>query len=438
MPSDASPRPRRRRGLLLPLCGRVVARGGAWTLARADAPAVALMPEPGDGDERALRRLLQQVGDPRRLEEGQLLELEVDGAMLDALATEASRRYDDLGGRVALAEGEAEIVVAARSPLAWVTPFLNVRARVSGLPSEPEFRDVVVGRLPIPGVLGRLVARLAEAELTSRIPALAAVIPAVERLDYGEETLGIAVRWSSELSHGMRDARRDSAADELGGQERLAAYREARLAALTGTPEEVPLARILPAFGARLRQRVAREDSDPRAETRAAFAVLTFHAVHHPIEDLTGPLETPDPPERHLTVQGRGDLTKHYLVSALTTMVSSRLLGDALGLAKELSDADGGSGFSFADLAADRAGTRLAEAAFESEDRLRALAARLAEPLEDGDLVPVVGDLPEGMDLGTFTALYQDASGPRYEALVALIDRRVDECDLFASVDRVE
>ena len=307
-----------------------------------------------------------------------------------------------------------------------------------GLPSEPEFSDVRVGDLPLPGVLGRVVARLAERRVRERIPALGALIPAVEQLHYGDDELRIAIRWGEGLSHGMRDASRVSAAEELGGAERIVAYREALLAAVVGSEEDVPLASVLPAYGEQMRLRMGEAQADRAAEVRAAFAVLTFHAVHHPIEDLTGPLESPEPPSRHFTVHGRGDLTKHFLVSALTTMVSSRLLGDALGLAKELGDADGGSGFSFADLAADRAGTRLAEAAFASDAHLLALAERLAEPLRDGDLVPPVSDLPEGMDLGTFTALYEDASGPRYEALVATIDARVDGCDVFAAVARTE
>ncbi|MEO0324659.1 MAG: hypothetical protein AAF447_16980, partial [Myxococcota bacterium] len=432
--TDGPSRPRRRRWLWLLV--PVMALAGVWALVRAETAAVALMPEPAPGDELAFRRLLQQVGDPRRLEEGQLLELRLDPAMLRAVATEASRRYDDLGGTVRLAEGDAEIVVAVRSPKTWVTPFLNVRARVRGLPADPEFSGVRVGDLPLPGFLGRIVARRAEVELTRRIPALGALIPAVESLEYGEDELRVAVRWSRALSQGIRDVSRGSAAEELGGVDRISAYREALLAALVGTPENVPLARVLPPFAAELQRRVAAAGSDARAETRAAFAVLTFHAVHHPIEDITGSLEGPEIPERHLTVQGRGDLTKHFLVSALTTMVSSRLLGDALGLAKELNDADGGSGFSFADLAADRAGTRLAETAFASDARLRVLAERLASPLQDDDLVPAVGDLPEGMDLATFTALYEDASGPRYEALIALIDARLEEGDVLAKVQR--
>jgi hypothetical protein len=61
-------------------------------------------------------------------------------------------------------------------------------------------------------------------------------------------------------------------------------------------------------------------------------------------------------------VHGRHDLVQHFGVSAALTVVSGAKAAQAAGILKELLDAEpGGSGFSFADLAADLSGVVFAE-----------------------------------------------------------------------------
>ena len=56
------------------------------------------------------------------------------------------------------------------------------------------------------------------------------------------------------------------------------------------------------------------------------------------------------------TLRGRNDRLLHFVVSAALTSLLSENLANAAGLAKELSDMKGGSGFSMGDLLADTAG----------------------------------------------------------------------------------
>ncbi|MGV2436495.1 MAG UNVERIFIED_CONTAM: hypothetical protein LVT10_17695 [Anaerolineae bacterium] len=54
----------------------------------------------------------------------------------------------------------------------------------------------------------------------------------------------------------------------------------------------------------------------------------------------------------------RTDLAKHFMGAAALSVSTNRLFANALGEVKELRDAQtGGSGFSFVDLAADKAGS---------------------------------------------------------------------------------
>ncbi|HSF70826.1 MAG TPA: hypothetical protein VLA25_00930, partial [Methylotenera sp.] len=68
------------------------------------------------------------------------------------------------------------------------------------------------------------------------------------------------------------------------------------------------------------------------------------------------------------TLRERGDWPRHFCVSAALAVLENPLVSDAGGLIKEQLDAlTKGSGFSFCDFAADRAGIRFANAATNSE-----------------------------------------------------------------------
>ncbi|NIL98362.1 MAG: hypothetical protein GTO53_10785, partial [Planctomycetales bacterium] len=62
------------------------------------------------------------------------------------------------------------------------------------------------------------------------------------------------------------------------------------------------------------------------------------------------------------TIHGRTDLVSHFLVSAVLTLAVGADAAQAAGILKEISDTHGGSGFSFADVAANLAGVEMAEA----------------------------------------------------------------------------
>ena len=77
------------------------------------------------------------------------------------------------------------------------------------------------------------------------------------------------------------------------------------------------------------------------------------------------------------TMRGRRDLAQHFFVSAHLTASTGAEAAQAAGLAKELVDAQRPSGFSFADLAADRAGARFARSVVERNVSLGVLGHHL-------------------------------------------------------------
>ena len=126
---------------------------------------------------------------------------------------------------------------------------------------------------------------------------------------------------------------------------------------------------------------------------------------------------------------GRQDTPQHLLVSAVLSAEGGAGLANVIGLYKEVADSKGGSGFSFNDLAADRAGTRLGQLAVR--DPL-AFQARLAAGVQELDLLPVVADLPEALTQREFQARYGGVGGTAYKLMLQDIEARLDRLALLA------
>ncbi|MDH4131070.1 MAG: hypothetical protein OEW17_07930 [Gemmatimonadota bacterium] len=128
-------------------------------------------------------------------------------------------------------------------------------------------------------------------------------------------------------------------------------------------------------------------------------------------------------------LRGRGDWAKHYTVSAALAVLEHPLVSDAAGLMKEQLDAlTQGSGFSFGDLAADRAGVRFAAAATHSTTAAEAMQARLRDGFAVDEFFPPAADLPEDLTVEQFRRDYGRVGSPRYRQVTADIEARLDRC----------
>ena len=178
------------------------------------------------------------------------------------------------------------------------------------------------------------------------------------------------------------------------------------------------------------------ETGDPVAENRAAILALAIYFGHSDFERLIGEVRTGKfrhhrPRTRHIRLAGRNDLVRHFTVSAGLVLLGGGVVADLIGEAKEVTDSNSGSGFSFADLAADRAGVRFAERAVESTASARRLQTALSRPVTEEYLFPRALDLPEGLNEAAFRRRYGDINHPDYDRLITEIDRRIDALPLY-------
>jgi hypothetical protein len=121
------------------------------------------------------------------------------------------------------------------------------------------------------------------------------------------------------------------------------------------------------------------------------------------------------------TMHGRRDLAQHFFVSAALAVMVGPKNAEAAGLMKEVNDARGGSGFSFADLAADLAGVALAVKLTKTE----AGPGDLAEAFVVTDYLPEIAALPEGIPWDEFAAKYSRPGDDAFEQQKAAIRRSI-------------
>jgi len=105
-------------------------------------------------------------------------------------------------------------------------------------------------------------------------------------------------------------------------------------------------------------------------------------------------------------------------------------LADAVGLYKEIADSRGGNGFSFNDIAADRAGVRFGESAAKSATAKK-LQTDVGAGIIESDLMPATADLPEFMPETEFKRRFGGIDGSGYKKIMAEIEQRVAVLPLY-------
>lgn len=360
----------------------------------------------------ALELVLVFMGDgtPRRVI--------VDARQLDGLAALAAHGLPGTRAAATLGDARADLRLSRRiAARTW----LNVAATVR--PAGAGFPDIAlrVGSVPLPDRAAR-----AGVELVRRWSAREGVpLPPADAL-VGDVRLapGLASAQVALPRAGVRLVRRwfGSSGDAVAMDDVRAVY--GRLLALGATDPARDLA-----------THVRRAFATPGlADSRAAFVALAMYAVDPRARRLVESLGIvppclPQPPAVRLA--GREDLAKHWALSAALASAIGPRFGRAMGEWKELDDSlSGGSGFSFVDLAADRAGLRAARLAADPP-MAATMRDRLARATDDALLPRTVLALPEGLTEAEFRARYRSLDAAAYSDAVRTIDARLAATPLF-------
>lgn len=131
---------------------------------------------------------------------------------------------------------------------------------------------------------------------------------------------------------------------------------------------------------------------------------------------------------RKVTVHSRGDLPRHFAVSAALVVLADQNRSLAVGIAKEVSDSNpGGSGFSFVDMLANKSGIRLAVLATRNNESARTMQRLVIQSSNRFQFIPEIVGLPEGLSSERFESEFGGLGGRKTRELFAEIDRRISE-----------
>ena len=184
-------------------------------------------------------------------------------------------------------------------------------------------------------------------------------------------------------------------------------------------------------------------EADQRSQAKPELAVRENQAVILALAQLLGGRNlqllvnevkaNPQGKTPRVTLARRPDLQQHFIYSATLHVLGNQRLSSAVGEAKELLDSlKGGSGFSFVDLLADRAGIRFARLAVATPESARALQQFFAATERtEQELFPSKSRLPEGLPQEMFEQQYQSIDSAVYQQMVAEIDRRLNALPLY-------
>ncbi len=376
-------------------------------------------------DNLARGQRILDNNDPRKMKPGEMKTVQLSEADLDLAVNYLVHRYAHGSARLRLEPSAAKIGVSVALPPPLAGRYLNGEAALvpagSGLPN---FTSLRVGRLPIPGWLADAVAIRVLAHFNGQ-EAVDVIAGAIKQLRIADGRLNVVYQWQADLP-----ARLSGAMVPAADLDRLLVYQR-RLIEIGGKAKKgVSLAELLQPL-----LRLAGERSvngEAVAENRAALAVLTFYVNHKGLDAIVpGAEKWPQAVQRTVKLGGRDDFPKHFMISAALAATTDTPLADAIGLYKEVKDSRGGSGFSFNDIAADRAGVRMGEMAVASPAAALYLQRRAAGGLREADFMPATEDLPEFMPEPEFKRRFGGVGEPKYVLMMADIENRIAALPLY-------
>ncbi|MEO1967224.1 MAG: hypothetical protein ABGW87_00745 [Sphingomonadaceae bacterium] len=348
---------------------------------------------------------------------GKPVQLTLDQQQLDAASTMIGQGFPP--NRLAAQIHGDRLTVTASRP--FMGRWINVRGITSGKSDGFPDLSVRVGAIPIPGWMAKFGLGMARRLMILR----GATLPPLDTLVAG-----------TNVSKGLVTAQimlpRTGLVDQASGDGALAIDDDevARLYCKLAAEQR---ANPDPLFAHQMRRAMALSTAS-RESDGAALVALAMLAVNKQVGQLVGDADTKSAkckaPPGQLTLQGRTDSPKHWSLSAALEVTTGRNFTVAMGEWKELSDSlasnpylakGDASGFSFVDLATDRAGFLTAKNLMDPA-KLADTRARMMRATDDMLLPKTALTLSDGMPNAQFVAAYGGTDDPRFKAKVQSID----------------
>lgn len=376
----------------------------------------------------------------------QPMRLQASQSELNSLSAFGHRALPQLNSDITLLPGSALINLSLALPLPKMIKYLNVEFMLHSSTQGIDLDTVYIGKLALPG---NALIKLAEWLTNSYVKEEfgTSLIKLVNNVEITAQQVSVGITFPSDfnnqsLSHkdGLL-ALRDQLA-LFGNVETMRFYHQSLVTYIEqdATPK-LSIAEYLGwIFGVVKQRQSAGIIESVTEENRAALMALVIYFGHDKFELLVGDIAQLSAKQLQqrtrlrakVKLRNRVDIQKHFIYSVALQLFGSSAASNAIGELKEFLDSkSGGSGFSFADLMADRAGTRLAMLATGTAESALKVQQHLADINNENLLLPKLVDLPEGISQQIFEQYYRDIESKVYQSMLQSIDERLQEIPVY-------
>ncbi len=376
---------------------------------------------------------------PDKFSQKQIKRMEINENELNLLYSYAISHWIDtkyLFAKAKLSNTIVDSFITIQLPEPLSRNFINCRIALRPNHNFLIIDTFQIGRLKIPSLItDPLIAGMHRVFLkTDLYQSLWENIQAIKKVSIMDKTLYFYYTLDYVMLNDLKEKSRSFFIPEA-QQQRLIAYHN-HLVQLTKTQSSqknalIDLIKGMFAFA----EEKSGTSGNPILENTAAVQVLSLYGAGHRLDRLLKPEYKKSinrPVRTKLLLHNRTDLPKHFLISAALTVSADSRFANLVGLAKEIDDADGGSGFSFADLAADKAGVKFGELAVLSKESARLFQKRIHLLDDESELMPSISNLPEGIMELEFKRKYNDLDSAEYKLINNEINKRLNLCRLYS------
>jgi len=389
------------------------------------------------------KKTLQQIVQTIKSKKQPVL-LNVTQNEIDDLSALGHRAIPQLTSNIVLIEGQGYFRFSLELPLPNLIRYLNIELILNASQTGLDLDTAHIGSIPIPGNWLIAIAELVSNTYINKEFGTS-LLKIVSKVDISPSSLQLNIQLPENLNNKSKSATESLFAlrDQLalfGDVDDIRFYHQSLLNFIATSENKKSLAAYIAHVFSDAKKRSAIAGAQAAVENKAALTALVLYFGTDKFELLIGNVSHYSSKQvlqrlrlqSSVTLRNRVDIQKHFIYSMALQLFGSSNASDAIGELKEFLDSNqGGSGFSFADLMADRAGTRLAMISTQTNKSALLVQARLAQTNNESAIIPTLAKLPEGITQQAFKKYYQNIQSKNYIAMLNHIDEQLLQIPLY-------
>lgn len=373
---------------------------------------------------------LIKANNPSNYKIGEKHKITLSEKQLNLLFTHALKRFDNnLRSKIRLFDNSIYITSSLKIPSNPIGQYINISSELIKVNNLLKIKSLNLGSITIPDFIANILLEFCHKELKSNYIEYTNILNSIIDFNLKKQYASINYVWNPGVAHKIKQ-RITSSIISPDLQNRIKIYsNQLALTSQSITDSSPSIIKIINPLFKFASQRS--KNNDPIEENRALLITLGAHMLNKNVPLLLGDRSASYIKYRNYKLQSRHDLSKHFFISAAIVAISDPNIAHAIGLEKEIEDSYGGSGFSFADLAADRAGVTLAKTSLSTSNEAKYFQRILARTNNENDFMPSILSLKEGLQNIDFKTLYKNTNSKEYKMALSLIDNRIKNCSIY-------